>query len=404
MKTFKIVLFVAVFSVGLLACGGGGSKQEVKHADGKLIGSKLVAEYSDDAVKIQGLESKYSVKVYRVIYETKDVQGQYIQVSGIVSIPTKTPQVKSPIILYHHGTMYENSEAPTESVHQGASWVIPSYLGFITVAPDYIGYGKSHGILHPYLNSKITASTSIDLLRSVKTLLKTLKVRTNDQLFLGGYSQGGGAVLASQRLLEAELENEFTVTASSAGAGGYALSNELIDVTRALLEDYEDFHIVRPSNIGFILKAMDAGYNLNIIDKVFKSKFIDVVNSVYDGNSNSVEIDKLLSHNANELLNRDFLQRIVNGEEKALVDAFKDNDLIDWVPKAPTQLFHGKEDDWVNFSHSQMAFDKMLFSGAMKLQLVECITPNNESTNHSNCFFPYLLSSYQFFVQYADDL
>jgi len=403
MKIFKIALIVAVFSVGLQACGGG-NKQEVKHADGRLIDSKLVAEYLDNTVNIQGLDVKYPVKVYRVIYETKDLEGQFIQVSGIVSIPTKTFQAKSPIILYHHGTIYENSESPTESVHQDASWISPSYLGFITVAPDYIGYGKSHGLLHPYLNSKITASTSIDLLRSVKTLLKTLKINTNDQLFLAGYSQGGAAALASQRLLETELSKEFTVTATSAGAGGYALSNELIEVTRTILDDYENFYIVRPSNVGFILKAMDVGYKLNFLDKIFKEKYVNIVNSIYDGNHNSLEIDGMLAHKASELLNRHYLKKIVNGEEKAVVDAFKDNDLIDWVPKAPTQLFHGKEDDWVNFSHSQAAFDKMIMNGSTKLQLVECQTPNNESTNHANCFIPYLFSSYQFFLQYADNL
>jgi len=403
MKIFKIALIVAVFSVGLQACGGG-NKQEVKHADGRLIDSKLVAEYLDNTVNIQGLDVKYPVKVYRVIYETKDLEGQFIQVSGIVSIPTKTFQAKSPIILYHHGTIYENSESPTESVHQDASWILPSYLGFITVAPDYIGYGKSHGLLHPYLNSKITASTSIDLLRSVKTLLKTLKINTNDQLFLAGYSQGGAAALASQRLLETELSKEFTVTATSAGAGGYALSNELIEVTRTILDDYENFYIVRPSNVGFILKAMDVGYKLNFLDKIFKEKYVNIVNSIYDGNHNSLEIDGMLAHKASELLNRHYLKKIVNGEEKAVVDAFKDNDLIDWVPKAPTQLFHGKEDDWVNFSHSQAAFDKMIMNGSTKLQLVECQTPNNESTNHANCFIPYLFSSYQFFLQYADNL
>ncbi len=400
---FKTLILTFIF-YGLTACGGGSTEEVQEHKSGRLVDNELVAEYSAKSITIQGLDAKYAVDVYRVVYETKDVEGNYIDASGIVSVPVKISSSKSPTILYHHGTIYQNSRAPSEAYQKGASWVLPSYLGFITVAPDYIGYGESLGTLHPYLNAKVTASSSVDLLISAQELLKKLGVFTNDQLFLGGYSQGGGATLASQRLLEAEYKDKFSVTASSAGAGAYALSQELLDDAQEIVDNYDNFYITRPSNMGLILKAMDNAYQLNSLNDFFKAKYADVVNTIYDGKHSSVEIDNSLTHKASELIKKDYLVKLLNGQKQPLINAFKDNDLFDWTPKAPTQLFHGRDDDWVRFSHAQTAYDQMLANGATNIQLVECSVANKQPANHANCFLPYLFSSYQFFLKYATNL
>jgi len=400
----KISLLMVWIILFVTACGGGDSKQELIHQSGKLISARQVAEYSNNSIQVSGVEIKYPVKVYRLVYETKGVDGEFLNASGLLTIPQKSAKEKSPILIYHHGTIYNNRHAPTENIRIDSSSVLPAFVGFIAVAPDYIGYGESLGHLHPYLNAKITASSSVDLLRAARQYLKNNDIGTNDQLFLGGYSQGGGATIATQRLIENELPDEFTVTASSAGAGSYNLSKELLDSTAEALQDYDNYIVTRPSNIGLIFKAMDDAYNLAILDKIFQSSYASVVESIYDGSHNSDFIDKQLSKDANKLIKKDFLERLVNGDEKALVDAFKDNDVFDWTPKVPTRLYHGRDDDWVNFYHAQTAYDTMIDNGATQLELVECVVADNQLTNHANCFDPYLLSSYEFFSQFANDL
>ena len=407
MKKIKLVsvwmIMWMVLSVNLTGCGGG-SSSKVKHKSGRFLNSTLVAKYAKNAANITGLNSRYAVNVYRIIYETKDKDGSFINVSGLLSVPQKGAQSKSPMLLYHHGTQYENREAPSVNIHNASTYVLPAYIGFITASPDYIGYGESLGKQHPYLVAKLTASTSIDLLRASNTFLKQEHILSNKQLFLGGYSQGGGAVLASQKMLEEELTDEFTVTASSAGAGSYAFTDDLMQSSQEILDKFETFEFARPSNIGLIFKAMDSIYDLNILDRIFQPEYVSVVDTIYDGSHGSDYIDSKLTRNANKLIKKAFLQDILAGKEEGLLNAFKTNDLYDWKPKAPTMLYHGREDDWVRFSHAQKAYATMQANGATNVQLVECIAEDNQPTNHANCFVPYLLKSYEFFRQYATDL
>lgn len=376
----------------------------VGQKSGYLIGGTLVSSYAKDSVDISGLDARYGVNVYRIIYKTKNKDGSFIDVSGLLSIPQKSKHAKSPMLLYHHGTEYENKDAPTVSVHNLSTYVLPSYTGFITASPDYIGYGESLGKQHPYLIAELTASTSIDLLRASQTFLEQENIFSNKQLFLAGYSQGGGAALASQKLIEEELTDEFTVTASSAGAGGYAFTEDLLFSIQGVLDNYDVIEFARPSNIGLIFKTMDSIYSLNMLDRIFQAEYVSIVDTIYDGSHDAEYIDSKLTCKANKLLNKTFLQDLVNGDEEKLINAFEANDLFNWKPQAPTMLYHGREDDWVRFDHSQKAYDTMQANGKTDLQLVECIAESDMPANHSNCFVPYLFKSYEFFCQYTTDL
>ena len=70
-------------------------------------------------------------------------------------------------------------------------------------------------------------------------------------------------------MLEEEFVDKFFVTASSAGAGGYALSDDLLQTSQVILDSYDTFKIRRPSNIGLLFKTMDSVYDLKILNKVF---------------------------------------------------------------------------------------------------------------------------------------
>jgi pimeloyl-ACP methyl ester carboxylesterase len=261
-----------MLSLSLIACGG--SSKTVEQKSGKLLSSTLVANHAKNAVRVNGVNAKYAVNVYRIIYETKNQQGNYIRASGLLIIPQKGAQAKSPTLLYHHGTQYENRQAPSVNIYNASNHVLPAYIGFITVAPDYIGYGESLNEQHPYLITKLTASASIDMLRASHAFLKQENILSNKQLFLGGYSQGGAATLASQKMLEEEFANEFTVTASSAGAGSYAPSDDLIQTSQDILDNYDSYQFKRLSNIGLIFKSMDSVYSLNMMDRIFQPDYV----------------------------------------------------------------------------------------------------------------------------------
>jgi len=64
--------------------------------------------------------------------------------------------------------------------------------------PDYIGLGKGDKF-HLYQNSESEATASIDMLLAIQELNIEFGIKTNKQLFLTGYSQGGHACMATHK-------------------------------------------------------------------------------------------------------------------------------------------------------------------------------------------------------------
>lgn len=97
--------------------------------------------------------------------------------------------------------------------------------GYIVVASNYAGYSGSPLPYHPYLNGDQQSADVIDSLHAAR-LVMTLpghgsKTRENGKLFVTGYSQGGYVALATHRALQAA---GIQVTASAPGSGPYALA------------------------------------------------------------------------------------------------------------------------------------------------------------------------------------
>ncbi|MFM0095366.1 prolyl oligopeptidase family serine peptidase [Paraburkholderia nemoris] len=97
--------------------------------------------------------------------------------------------------------------------------------GYIVVATNYAGYAGSDLTYHPYLNADQQSADVIDSLRAARAALSAAKperkTRENGKLFVTGYSQGGFVALATHRALQA---SGVKVTASAPGSGPYALA------------------------------------------------------------------------------------------------------------------------------------------------------------------------------------
>ncbi|CAE6744035.1 alpha/beta hydrolase family protein [Paraburkholderia haematera] len=97
--------------------------------------------------------------------------------------------------------------------------------GYIVVATNYAGYAGSDLTYHPYLNADQQSADVIDSLRAARVALSDVKperrARENGKLFVTGYSQGGFVALATHRALQAA---GVKVTASAPGSGPYALA------------------------------------------------------------------------------------------------------------------------------------------------------------------------------------
>ena len=165
---------------------------------------------------------KHGITLYRVQYRTTNYDGAQVVASGLVALPGAS-RLHS-VVAYHHGTNAERRTAPSQSgVGEGLLIAAAAAgTGHVLVAPDYIGLGESREI-HPYMCSKVTATTSIDLMRAARKLVEYLHGSWPNSLFLLGFSQGGHATLAVHRELEILHEPQFTVTASAPVAGPFYL-------------------------------------------------------------------------------------------------------------------------------------------------------------------------------------
>ena len=140
----------------------------------------------------------YEVVNHRLRYLTIDGQGRTVTASGLVSVPVKASSARSPVLSYQHGTIEQDSEAPTNRATALEPAVVLASLGYIVVAADYVGYGASKGAPHPYLLSAPTAAAVIDLLTAAKTWRARKRVADNGRLFLIGYSECGFATVAER--------------------------------------------------------------------------------------------------------------------------------------------------------------------------------------------------------------
>lgn len=135
-----------------------------------------------------GNEVQYGVSVYRLIYHTT-YQGREINASGLVCVP-QNMAAPAPVISAQHGTIFTHQDAPSN--FQGLSgFELFASAGYVMLIPDYIGFGASKEILHPYYDQQHSALAVVDMIKAAKTLYKQHNIPVSDKLFLVGYSEGG---------------------------------------------------------------------------------------------------------------------------------------------------------------------------------------------------------------------
>lgn len=153
----------------------------------------------------------YGVELYTMRYGTQD-KGERVEATGLVAVPWVTPEEGPqdfPVVLWLHGTTgFTGACAPSRLGGENLAIGLIAALGFIVVAPDYIGLdaalpeGEVPPVKHVYLGLEQTAVGSLDMVRATKALLADIPtgVRPADEVVLWGGSQGGHAAFSSDLL------------------------------------------------------------------------------------------------------------------------------------------------------------------------------------------------------------
>jgi alpha-beta hydrolase superfamily lysophospholipase len=320
---------------------------------------------------------KHAVTTYKIYYQTT-YQGKRIEASGLLYIPQDLTEA-APLISLQHGTTFVKDKAPSVAM----SFTGMEYFGaagYIAIMPDFIGYGASSELFHPYYDRQHSASAVIDMIKSTKEFLDQEKIQFNEQLFLAGYSEGGYVTLATAAELENNYSGKFAVTAVAAGAGGYDLNQMLDSITTSKYYSY-------PSYLAFVLMSYNTTYNWNKpLNYFFQDKYAEVLKTYMNGSYDGWQINNRLTTDVTALLNPDFLERLrdPNGERE-LKDALNKNSVSGWDSALPIRLYHGTRDEIIPYQNSELTLDNFVNAGSENVELKLF-----EGGTHSNSFIPML--------------
>jgi pimeloyl-ACP methyl ester carboxylesterase len=220
---------------------------------------------------------------------------------------------------------------------------------------------------------------------------------TNDQLFLAGYSEGGYATLATQRLMEQSLSAEFPITASEPGAGPYDLSSTTQTILGFTTQP-------QPAFAGFFFTAYDSLYNPSSqLAYYFSSAYAPVVAAYFGGSYSRSQITAALGGSnvpTSVLFNPAFIASYLGSGETALKAHIAENDIYNWAPTVPTRLFQGQNDDVVPYANTTTAKAAMDSNGSTMVTVVNC-NAGTLPTTHDNCIKPFAIDVVTYFKTLA---
>lgn len=322
---------------------------------------KLLAQFSGLGLDVN--EFKFDVDIYKVTYETT-FKGSDITASGLVVLPKTTQEVG--MLSFQHGTITSESDAPSnfspsdsEALANALLYGSVSSSGFITAIPDYVGFGASSAVFHPYYVEEFTASAVVDMIRASAELAAEKNIQFNNRLFLAGYSEGGYATMATHKSIEENTLEGFELIASFPAAGAFDIKG--MQDYLFVQETYND-----PHYIAYVARSYQLTFDFtSVLGDFFKEPYAGRIPSLFDGQNSATEIDAQLTSVIDDLIKEGVSGGIdSNPEYSYLADAFEENSLTDWTPKTRMVMYHGKSDITVPYQNSVDTYNALLSNGA----------------------------------------
>lgn len=383
-------------AAALVACGGGGAEDAANGGNppvpptipedaGRLYSSTMLgtipavdiaAALASEESLVKDVVPRYAVTSYRLEYLTTDADGKEVRASGLISVPQKASGAKSPVLSYQHGTIFKDAEAPSNNAVASEVSVVLASLGYIVLAPDYVGFGASKGTPHPYLLSAPSAAATVDFLTAARTWRGQANVADNGQLFLSGYSEGGYVTMAAHRALQASgsvhLQQLRLVVP---GAGPYNVQTTmdgLVDLVRG-----EQPVIGALINPGF-LRYLDASVRRDVRRLLLRVLIPGDADVVYDTR---------------------FIDRFLDDDVRYIAET---SSVHDWKPNLPVRLYHGRDDRTVPYASSVDTLRAMQQRGAGDLvSLTDC---RAQPAGHLPCVPPFITFALGQLAPVAQDL
>jgi len=420
-QKMSILLTVLFFLFFIGGCGG--SSVSKTSTQEEVKGGKVIANVPADALKEKLLKQKsidenttvFGFKAYKITYTTTDEEGKSVKASGVMIIPSSSGVSDSDaqklesmeavglgLVVDCHGTIFSNNEAPSIVIEnsksaKGVGVIYSSLTGFITLQPDYIGFGDSKSHYQPYLLKKSSANSVVDFTKAAIKFAKdnNIPMASDKGIYLTGYSQGGAVALAA---LDKFQQEGMQVNITTPMDGPYLLDS----VAQGVLSLNET---KAPSFMAAVAYSYTKTYNKNITE-IIKEPYASKLPTLFDGTLTRVEIDKRLTNKVKGdggLFTNDIVQ---NYQNSWLKSKLKQNSVVSFTPKNSVKMLHCLGDDIIPYAVAQGAkniFDNMYNASSVDLISVETAITKNPNTKprmgHADCALPAYKISSQLFLE-----
>lgn len=313
-----------------------------------------------DKNKIFSNSLYYPVNLYKIVYKTK-YRGKYKKASGLCTIPEINfpANLKFPLLCYQHGTIFHEKNIPSNyknilstGLETGLN-ILFSSAGFICSAPDYLGYGESKDIVHPYMIKEHTSKACMGMLEAVLEFCQIINLNFNQKLYLTGYSEGGYATIGFYNYLLSNLNNNYQIKAVSAGSASYHL-----DETAKMLAVQSS--IPAPAFYCYTIYSYLQTYGWNRdLKEIFNPPYCERIKNIFFNRQlTTKEINSKLTNDLHSLLTPKFINDYRGDGELDLKKAFKENSIyiLKGNSKCSIRFFHGESDLTIPVSNSKKIF------------------------------------------------
>ena len=278
---------------------------------------------------------------FPVAYWSSTPQGDSLLVSGRIYLPKQ--RNLNGIVVANHYTMTADKEVPSNALSMESVFTMK---GYAVIMPDYVGYGLSRNLPHPYLHWRNAAQTAVDLLNCMPAVLEHYGYCYPIDVIVTGYSQGGAVALGVTRLIE-ETDSLWIVRKLYAGAGPY-------DPAGTYLYSMERNEMGIPAAIPLIIAGLGNAYDLSFELGDF---FLEPLLSNYDDWIASKEytvaqINQLMGSTImTELMTEDALD-LNSPKANMLYNALLLNSNIGYDLLSPAYFLHSLDDEVVPLLNS----------------------------------------------------
>jgi hypothetical protein len=315
---------------------------------------------------------KNDISIKRITYKTR-YNGQDVNASGLLfTSGSLNPHL--PTIIYAHATM-KREEAPSafsSVMNMGAETFMcgiwASMFDCAVLMPDYIGYGESKGVVHPYIHVETLGQASLDLILACREYAygDGGDGFFNSSIFIAGYSEGAHAALALQKRIQESPAAGLRVEKTLAGSGPYdnvAFAKELLSKSVELDKNMIDSYLW-----AMYMYKTSYGYS-----KDYADIFSEADNALLGEHGYSLAykypLENIPSLNSNPhlLFKQEFIDDVINEADEEFIAILRKNSFVDFTPTDSLIFIYGADDEMVYPSNTINTFNRMKSRGCKVL-------------------------------------